>query len=413
LCEELGVDFERTSQYVCFTKLWIKPILYLSLFFLWKRIKIPTKITGKKELRLMIPGINKNIVVALDFPSTGVVCPYNLTIACGENAVENGVKISLNTSVLNMETKEGSITAVHTNRGILHPKIVINAAGVFSDDIAAMAGDRFFSIHPRRGTNIILDKKFTKSIALISLSKKTDPSAKTHTKGGGIIRTVHWNILVGPDAVETPLREDFAVQKESVETTIQRFSASSAKIDMSQIITYFTGVRAPSFEEDFIVCKGRRCANLVHAAAIQSPGLTAAPAIAIDVARMTAEVLEASGQKVLPNKNFNPVRKRIPHIAVMSDEERAEMIKQNPDYGIILCRCEEVSKGEIIDALRRPVPCDTIDGVKRRVRSGMGRCQGGFCSPLILQIIAHEKNIPFEQVTKNGPGSKVLYKPTK
>jgi glycerol-3-phosphate dehydrogenase len=182
---------------------------------------------------------------------------------------------------------------------------------------------------------------------------------------------------------------------------------------MGQIITYFTGVRAPVYEEDFVVCKGRHCANLIHAAGIQSPGLTAAPAIAIDVTRWAVELLEAAGQRVRPNKSFNPVRERIPHIAAMSDEDRAAMIQQNPDYGIILCRCEEVSKGEIIASLRRPVLCDTVDGVKRRVRPGMGRCQGGFCGPLVLQIIAEEKGIPLEMVCKNGGQGRVLCGPAK
>jgi glycerol-3-phosphate dehydrogenase len=182
---------------------------------------------------------------------------------------------------------------------------------------------------------------------------------------------------------------------------------------MEQLITCFTGIRAPVYEEDFIVCKGRRCDNLIHVAGIQSPGLTAAPAIAIDVAAWAVEMLEAMGQKVSPNTSFNPVRTRIPHIASMDDEKRAAMIRQNANYGIILCRCEEVSKGEIIDSLRRPVPCDTVDGVKRRVRPGMGRCQGGFCGPLVLQIIAEEKGISLNTVSKNGGDSCILCGSTK
>ncbi len=276
-----------------------------------------------------------------------------------------------------------------------------------------MAGDRFFSIHPRRGSNIILDKKFTRVLARTCSAKIGTASKKKHTKGGGVVRTVHWNILVGPDAVETPERENFAAERGSIETTMKKFTATCAKLNMGQIINYFTGVRSPTYEEDFVVCKGRRCANLIHAAGIQSPGLTAAPAIAIDVARWAVELLEAAGKPVSPNAQFNPIRKSVPHIAAMSDEERAEMIKQNPNYGIILCRCEEVSKGEIIDSLRRLVPCDTVDGVKRRVRPGMGRCQGSFCGPLVLRIIAEEKSIPLEMVTKNGGQGNILCGPTK
>jgi glycerol-3-phosphate dehydrogenase len=143
--------------------------------------------------------------------------------------------------------------------------------------------------------------------------------------------------------------------------------------------------------------------NIVHAAGIQSPGLTAAPAIAVDVARFTAEILESEfGIRPEQNTAFNPARKPIPHVAEMGAQERDALIRQNPDYGVILCRCEEVSKGEILDALRRPVPCDTVDGVKRRVRPGMGRCQGGFCGPLVLSLIAREKGVALGQVSKNG-----------
>ena len=411
LCEELGVDFDRSGEYGCFTNPLYKPFLYLKLLH-WKWLGVPVRVIGKKELRRLEPGLKKDLVLAVYFPSMGVVCPYNLTIACGENAVQNGARISFDTAVLGMETGNGRIIAVRTNRGMVYPKLVINAAGVFADDVAAMAGDRFFSIHPRRGSNAILDKKFTRILARDSVAKVGE-TKDAHTKGGGVIRTVHHNILVGPDAVETPERENFAVTRESIERTIRKFTATCTELNIGQLITCFTGIRAPVYEEDFIVCKGRRCANLIHAAGIQSPGLTAAPAIAIDVAAWAVEMLKAAGQTVLPNKLFNPVRKRIPHIAAMSDEERAAMIQQNADYGVILCRCEEVSKGEIIDSLRRTVPCDTIDGVKRRVRPGMGRCQGGFCGPLVLQIIAEEKGIPLETISKNGGESKILCGPTK
>jgi glycerol-3-phosphate dehydrogenase len=234
-----------------------------------------------------------------------------------------------------------------------------------------------------------------------------------HTKGGGMIRTAHGNLLVGPDAVETFERENFATNTESVNATVAKFRDTAPEFSHGQIITYFTGVRAATYEEDFVVCKGRRTRNLVHAAGIQSPGLTAAPAIAEDVAQFTVELLEADGKTAVRKQNFNPYRKPIPHTALMDDAERAALIKTNPDYGVILCRCEEVSRGEILDSLRRPVPCDTVDGVKRRVRPGMGRCQGGFCGPLVLQIIAEKKGIAPEQVTKNGPGSNVVLGLTK
>jgi glycerol-3-phosphate dehydrogenase len=417
---ELGVEFERGGQYLCFSRKWL-PLLCLSLVY-WKWLGVPgVRVLGEKKLRRVEPNLREDLRAALFFPTAGVVCPYELTIALGENAVQNGARLSLDTAVLGMETAEGRINTVMTNRGTIHPRVVVNAAGVFAEDIAAMAGDRFYSIHPRRGTNSILDKKYTAGLVHTIASRigssagdapkdAAGPAVKQsgHTKGGGMVRTIHDNLLVGPDAVETHEKENFATCASSVEGVFGKFKDVSPRLDRSQIITYFTGVRAPTYEEDFVVCKGRRTINLVHAAGIQSPGLTAAPAVAEDAARFAVELLEAAGAKVKRKQRFNPLRKPIPRTSRMSDGERDALIKRRPDYGIIYCRCEEVSKGEILDSLHRPVPCDTLDGVKRRVRPGMGRCQGGFCGPLVLQLIAGEKGIAPEEVSKRGPGSEIL-----
>jgi glycerol-3-phosphate dehydrogenase len=407
--EELGVEFERTGQYLCFSNPLIKPFLYLSLLY-WKWLGVGgAKVIGKRELRRREPHLKADLRSALFFPSAGVVCPYGLTIAYAENAAQNGARLSLDTAVLGMKTGAGRIIEVRTNRGTVYPRIVVNAAGVFADEIAAMAGDQFYSIHPRRGTNSILDKKFTPALLRTIASRLGTASRQAHTKGGGMIRTAHGNILVGPDAVETWERENFATSRESVNATFAKFKNTSPGLNQGQIITYFTGIRAPTYEEDFVVCKGRRTVNLIHAAGIQSPGLTAAPAIAVDVARFAGELLSVEGVAVERNGEFNPRREPIPRIAAMEDARRDALIKENPDYGVIFCRCEEVSKGEILDSLRRPVPCDTLDGVKRRVRPGMGRCQGGFCGPLILRLIAEEKGVPLQEVTKSGEESRVLW----
>jgi glycerol-3-phosphate dehydrogenase len=432
---ELGVDFERPGQYLCFGSGFLRPLLALSLVY-WKWLGIPgARLLGAKELHRREPGLSADIRCALYFPNAGIVCPYALTIAYGENAVENGARFSLDTFVSGMKIDGGTITEVRTNRGTIHPKVVVNAAGVFADDIADMAGDKFYSIHPRRGTDAILDKKFTAAVVHSIASRMWPPKTGAkkssvkeaaeeaikeaapkkqsgHTKGGGIIKTIHGNLLIGPDAIETWEKENFSTEAASLTASFAKFKNTSGQLGEAQIINYFAGVRAPTYEEDFVVCKGRNTANMVHAAGIQSPGLTSAPAIAVDAARFAAEILEAA-RPVKPNENFNPIRKPIPHTAAMNDGERQALIKTNPDYGIILCRCEEVSKGEILDSLRRPVPCDTVDGVKRRVRPGTGRCQGGFCGPLILPLIAAEKGIAAEAVLKSGFGSNILCGETK
>jgi glycerol-3-phosphate dehydrogenase len=421
ITRELGVPFERTGQYLCFSGAFVKLILYLSLLY-WKWLGIPgVRVIGKKELRGREPSLKDDITSALFFPTSGVVCPHKLTIAYIENAVQNGARLALDTAVTGMKTGGGRILSVTTTRGTVYPKVTINAAGVFADTIAAMAGDQFYSIHPRRGINSILDKKITllNTIASrINLSLKRDAASggvkkTSHSKGGGVIRTIHGNILVGPDAEEVYDREDYSTNRESVDKVFAKFRETVPALSQAHIITSFAGIRAPTYEEDFVVCKGRRAANMVHAAGIQSPGLTAAPAIALDVVRFTVELLAAGGEIPVIRQDFDPICKPVPHIAALKDEERDALIRARADYGVILCRCEEVSRGEILDALRRPVPCDTQDGVRRRVRPGGGRCQGAFCGPFVLELIAKEKGIPLERVMKGHSDSNILYGPTK
>ena len=412
LSDELDVPFDRCGQYACFTQGALKG--FVTLYAL-KRKYIDgcreTYILSGRKLRKKEPNLNKQFKFALYNPTAGCICPYGLTIACAENAVQNGAEVSLNTAVLGMTTENGKITAVQTNRGTLFPKIVINAAGVFSEEIAKMANDRFYSIHPRRGTNSILDRKAGSLLSGIASVKVLELNSG-HTKGGGLLHTVHGNILAGPDAVETNEKENFATTPESINTVFTKQKVTAPDLTERDIITYFTGVRAPDFEEDFVIEKGRKTKNLIHCAAIQSPGLTTAPAVARDVSRMAIDMLQAE-KLVLRNDKFNPNRKAPPRLAEMSVSQRNRIIKENPAYGEIVCRCEEISKGEILDALNAPICVPTVDGIKKRVRPGMGRCQGGFCSPLVAQIIAEHQGIELEEVTKSGEKAFMLFGKTK
>lgn len=412
ICKELDVPFKRVGQYVCFNNAKLKPFVRIYCQIRKKRDGISdTRLISGEELKKIEPNFADGFQFAIANPDSGCVCPYGLTIAYAENAVHNGARIALNTAVLDMEVQDGVIKSVRTNRGTLYPKLVINAAGVFAEDIAALANDRFFSIHPRRGTNSILDKKagaFMHSIA--SVMEFT--VSKTHSKGGGILHTVHDNLLIGPDAVETYEKENTQTHRESIEKVFAKQKKTMPRLTERDIITYFTGVRAPTFEEDFIIERGRNTDNIIHCAGIQSPGLTTAPAVALDIEKMAVEILSQT-ERVEKNPNFDPIRHGVPVLKEMDDETRAEYIRKNPDYGVIVCRCEEISKGEILDALHSPICVPTVDGIKKRVRPGMGRCQGGFCSPLVTKIIAEYLNVPISEVKKSSADSAITFGRTK
>jgi len=270
-----------------------------------------------------------------------------------------------------------------------------------------MAGDKYFSIHPRKGVDLLLDPNAkgapTHSISLAPSLKML--KAQKNTKGGGIVKTVDGNILLGPNAKEIFDREDTSTDMSDVNEVFGKQQACCPSIQKSSVIAYFAGVRAPSYEEDFIIEPSAKVKNLVHVAAIQSPGLTAAPAFSKDVAEITVSLLRALGCEVALNPDYNPKRVKPVCAKTLSDNERDALIKKNPDYGKIICRCEEVSLGEIKDAVNNPLGVRTVDGVKRRVRAGMGRCQGGFCMPLVIKTIAEESGVKYHEVQKGDYGS--------
>lgn len=409
LSEELDVPINKCGQLVFFTEKKQK-FLY-PVIKLWGSInKIPVRLAKKEEIDALIPGAGMKFG-GIMCPSAGIVSPYLMTVALAESSVKNGVEFCFNTAVLSMELRDGKINAVRTNRGTIYPKVVINAAGVFSDVIAEMAGDRHFTIHPRKGIEAIFDSKTAREAHTVA-GRFILGSKKGHTKGGGVVPTIDGNILMGPDAEETPYREDETTNKEALEAIYQKQREVVPNLKRSDIITYFAGTRAATYEEQFIVEKSPATTNFVQAAGIQSPGVTAAPAIAEDVARFTKEILSLE-KPVEPNAEFESKRKGIPRIKELPLAEREKLIKENPDYGVIICRCEQISKGEILDAIRSPIPATTLDGIKRRVRPGMGRCQGGFCAPLVTRLIAAETGADLLSVQKKGIGSQTLLAPTK
>lgn len=407
LCRDLGVDFVREGQYVVFASKLIKLLARSYLHRAKKHNIANVSIIGRKEICNIEPTVSDFAVGALKIETTGAVSPYKLTIACAENACRNGVVFSLDTAVLDMDVQRGKIVTVTTNRGTVSAKCVINCAGVFADAVADMAGDRYFSIHPRKGTDLLLDKDaqgVPKHAISLATTLKTLKENK-NTKGGGIIKTVDGNILLGPDAIETPFCEDTSTTAESVNNVFEKQQKCCPSMKKSDIIAYFSGVRAATYEEDFIIERSEKVENLIHVAGIQSPGLTAAPAFSKDVATLAVDYLKAIGEHVEENVNFDGTRQKPVCTKTLSDGQRNQLILQNPDFGKIICRCEEVSLGEIKQAIHNPLGVATVDSVKRRVRAGMGRCQGGFCMPLVVKTIAEETGVPYSDVLKGDVGS--------
>lgn len=411
LSKELNVPIKKVGQYVLFTSA-LQKLVYPIVTLRARKNNIPIRYVKQKELGTKIPKIGFRHG-AMFFAGAGIVSPYLMTVALAESAAANGASICLDTAVTSIENKDGRVVSVTTNRGTVYPKVLINAAGVFSDIIAEQAGDRHFTIHPRKGVEAILDKKAARiTDSVIGRFALKSSTGKGHTKGGGIVRTIDGNVLIGPSAVEVPDREDESTTCESLDEVLVKQQGLTGELTRGDIITYFAGTRAATYEEEFIVEKSPYIDNFVQAAGIQSPGVTAAPAIAEDVAKFTVEIISKE-RAVGKNPHFVAERKGIPCVKELSLEERAALIKQNPDYGIIVCRCEEVSKGEILDAIRSPIPSATVDGIKRRVRAGMGRCQGGFCSPVITKLIADECGKDILDVSKKGEGSELLLSKTK
>lgn len=410
VCKELGIPFERWGNFVMFNSMPLAAAAGAVFKVRSKHYGIPMEYVNKERLKELEPNVTDEAVAAYSFPTVGFLSPYKLTVALAENAVENGVVFSLNTVVKSMEKQGNRIAKVITNRGTVYPKTVINAAGVFSDKVADMADDQFFTIHPRKGQIVILDKKKGPDVNRALSIVKPDIITAT-SKGGGVMRTIDSNVLVGPDATEQPYREDYSTDRENISAVMDKHLKLIKDFKPSDAITYFSGIRACTYEEEFIIERSEYVDNLIHAAGIQSPGLASAPAIAEEITRLTVQALSEQ-MRVVPNDKYNPKRRQVPHLGELNFEEKQKVIKENPDYGVIVCRCEEISRGEIVDAIHGPLPAVSVDAIKRRVRPGMGRCQGGFCAPLVTKIICEETGMTPDEVTKSGDGSHLLFEKT-
>ena len=349
------------------------------------------KILGRDEALALEPNLADDVYAALYAPTSGIVCPFEMTLAFAENAYRNGAEFMLSAEVTGIEKTADGFT-VNTTKGTVEADCVINCAGIYADKIHDMVCKHSFSITPRRGEYLLLDKNAGKTVSRTIFQLPTKMG-----KGILVSPTAHGNLLLGPTAEDTDDREFTATTREGLDSVKKKSALSVKNIPYGQVITSFSGLRATGSTHDFIIREDDKVKGFIDAAGIESPGLTSAPAIALYIRDIVSGIIPLKEKA-----DFDPVRKGIPKLASMPAEERAELIKQRPDYGQIVCRCEQISEGEILDSIERPLGATTLDGVKRRVRAGMGRCQAGFCSPKVIDMLAEKQGISYGGVKKNG-----------
>ena len=337
---------------------------------------------------------------ALWAPTAGVCWPFGAAVAFAQCAVQNGAEVIRNCKVLGFVKEEGKIVGVETTKGTIACKYVVNASGVYADEIAKLAGDESFTITPRKGEYILFDKTACSSLVYGVVF----PCPTKKSKGILVCTTTHGNTFIGPNANEVDYKEDKAVTAEGMNEIIASARKLVPNLPMGAAITQFAGLRAVSSTGDFIIGRADACENLYNAAGMQSPGLTAAPAVAELIANEIARVSGASKKA-----NFIAALPKKKAFCRMTRTEQAAAIAKNSLYGRVICRCETVTEGEIVDAINSPVGATTVDGVKRRTRAGMGRCQGGFCGPRVTQILSRELNIPIPEVLKERADSNMFY----
>ncbi|NME83432.1 NAD(P)/FAD-dependent oxidoreductase [Clostridium sp. SM-530-WT-3G] len=360
------------------------------------------RILNRDQVLAIESNLNKEVSGALFAPTGGIVGPFEFTIALAENGVQNGGEIKLNKEVIKIE-KDDKFKINSKDGEIIESRFVINAAGIYADKIHNMICQENFKINPRSGEYFVLDKSQGK---VVSHTIFQCPSKKG--KGVLITPTVHGNLLVGPDAIDVMDKEDVGTTGEGLEALRKASLKTTDKVNFRDTIRNFAGLRAEPSTGDFIVEENDKIKGFIDVAGIKSPGLSSAPAIAIEV----VEILRNAGCKLDKNPNFNGKREQI-NFMKLSSSEKGELIKKNSQYGRIICRCESITEGEIVDAIHRSFGILSIDGIKRRCRPGMGRCQGGFCGPRVQEIIAREYNIPLENVVLEKNGSYILVGKTK
>lgn len=359
------------------------------------------RILSRTEALELEPNLADSVYAALLVPSGGIVCPFSLNIALAENAAANGVEFRLETEVNSIEKlPETDTTAggpcsgylVRTDKGDLQTRFLINAAGVYADKFHNMVSEKKIHITPRRGDYLLLDRTAGEHVHHTIFQLPSE-----YGKGVLVTPTVHGNLMVGPTAIDIEDKEATATTAEGLAQVMEKCGKSVKNVPLKQVITSFAGLRAHEDGGEFIIGEVEDAKGFIDAAGIESPGLSSAPAIGQYVRELLAGLTELKEKS-----RFIETRKGIVRFAECSREMQQELIRQNPAYGQIICRCETITEGEILDAIHRPLGATTLDGIKRRTRAGMGRCQTGFCTPKVMDILARELGLELKDIRKNG-----------
>ena len=398
VCEELDVEMERVGS--------LTVALYDEQLPMLEKLAersaqngVEVKILNAEETLKLEPHLNPQVKGSLFAPTTGIVNPFTLSVHAMENAVDNGVKLFLNEKVVKINKESDFYSIVCQSGNVYQTKVVINAAGVYSDEIHKMVEDIDYSITPRKGEYFILDH-YTDDLVKHTIFPL--PSEK----GKGILVTpsIGGTYLIGPSAEAMPSKDDVSTDKPTLDDVRRQALDMVPSIPFNQVIRTFAGSRPTPSTHDFIIGYAKSDNHFINLSGIESPGLVSAPAIAEYVVNeYVSKVLDLK-----PNANYNPSVKKRPALSKMSVKEKQEFIKKNPEYGQIICNCEKVSLGEILFEMNTSVPPKTIKAVKKRTRAGFGKCQGGFCQPLVIKLISEKFNIPLDKVLFQKEGSFVV-----
>lgn len=402
LSKELDFPFKRNGSLVlCFDEAGLPDLE--ELYDRGIKNGVPgLRLIKGEEIWEIEPNLSREVVAVLYAPTGGIVCPFKMTIAFAENAYANGAEFHFDTEVSDITPIEGGYRITAKN-GVFETRAVVNAAGVYADVFNNMVSSRKLEITPRKGEYILMDKKAGNFVSHTIFQQPTKLG-----KGILVSPTVHGNLLAGPTAENIEDKEDLSTSAEGLAQVIEKARLSAEKVPVHMAITSFCGLRACEAGGDFVLGEAEDAPGFFNAAGIESPGLTSAPAIGRFIAGEVAEKLALTEKS-----GFISTRKDIPCVSESTPEEIAALIAEDPAYGNIICRCEMVTEGEIVNAIKRPLGAKSLDGVKRRTRAGMGRCQSGFCAPRVMEIISRELGTDPLDLTKSGGNSKLLVGKTK